>query len=94
MRVNHHVFERLIAQCESREAVSVAVAFPCDEVSLAGPLEAEGAGVVLGARVQIVLTSRSESTKANLASRAVLAMLAHSQRSAQPGSAATARSGG
>lgn len=40
MRSNHHVFERLIAQCESREAVPVAVAVPCDEVSLAGAIEA------------------------------------------------------
>jgi len=40
MRSNHHVFERLIAQCEVQEAVPVAVAFPCDEVSLAGAVEA------------------------------------------------------
>jgi phosphate acetyltransferase len=47
--------------------------------------EAEGAGVVLGARVPIVLTSRADSAKARLASCAVMAMLVHARRTAQPG---------
>jgi phosphate acetyltransferase len=47
--------------------------------------EAEAAGVVLGARVPIVLTSRADSAKARLASCAVMAMLAHTQRTAKAG---------
>ena len=47
--------------------------------------EAEAAGVVLGARVPIVLTSRSDSAKARLASCAVMAMVAHAQRTAKSG---------
>jgi len=58
MRSNHHVFERLIAQCESHEAVPVAVAFPCDEVSLAGALEAARehliVPVLVGPRAEIM----------------------------------------
>jgi phosphate acetyltransferase len=47
--------------------------------------EAEAAGVVLGARVPIVLTSRADSAKARLASCAVMAMVAHAQRTAKSG---------
>ena len=58
MRGNHHVFERLIAQSKNREAVSVAVAFPCDEVSLAGAVEAARCGLIIpflvGPRAQIL----------------------------------------
>lgn len=42
--------------------------------------DAESAGVVLGGRVPIVLTSRADSAKARLASCAVMAMLAHARR--------------
>jgi phosphate acetyltransferase len=63
MRGNHHVFEKLIAQCERQAAVPVAVAFPCDEVSLAGPIEAAEAGlivpVLVGPRAQILATARA-----------------------------------
>lgn len=41
---------------------------------------AEGAGIVLGARVPIVLTSRSDSVRTRLASAAVMALVAHAQR--------------
>lgn len=41
---------------------------------------AEGAGIVLGARVPIVLTSRSDSVRTRLASAAVMALVAHSRR--------------
>ncbi len=41
---------------------------------------AEGAGIVLGARVPIVLTSRADSVRTRLASAAVLALLAHARR--------------
>ena len=41
---------------------------------------AEGAGIVLGARVPIVLTSRSDSVRTRLASTAVMALVAHSRR--------------
>jgi len=58
MRGNHQVVERLIAQCEGREAVPVAVAFPCDEVSLAGAVEAARCGLIVpllvGPRAQIL----------------------------------------
>ena len=41
---------------------------------------AEGAGVVLGARVPIVLTSRADSVRSRLASAAVMALVAHARR--------------
>ncbi len=44
---------------------------------------AEGAGVVMGARVPIALTSRSDSVRTRLASAAVMAMAAHARRTAQ-----------
>jgi phosphotransacetylase/acyl dehydratase len=46
-------------------------------VYLAG---AEGAGIVMGTRVPIVLTSRSDSVRTRLASTAVLALVAHGRR--------------
>jgi phosphate butyryltransferase len=45
---------------------------------------AEAAGVVLGARVPIVLTSRADSVRARLASCAVAALLARARRTALP----------
>jgi phosphate acetyltransferase len=42
---------------------------------------AEGAGIVLGARVPIVLTSRADSVRTRLASTAVMALVAHARRS-------------
>jgi phosphate acetyltransferase len=58
MRSNHHVFERLIAQCGSRAAVPVAVVFPCDDVSLAGTVEAARerliVPVLVGPRAEIL----------------------------------------
>ena len=42
---------------------------------------AEAAGIVLGARVPIVLTSRSDGVAARLASAAVAVLLAHARRS-------------
>jgi phosphate acetyltransferase len=41
---------------------------------------AEGAGVVMGARVPIVLTSRADSVRARLASTAVMALVANARR--------------
>jgi phosphate acetyltransferase len=41
---------------------------------------AEAAGLVMGTRVPIVLTSRSDSVRTRLASTAVLALVAHSRR--------------
>ena len=40
MREGHHVFEKIIEQCRQLEPISVAVCYPCDEVSLLGPVEA------------------------------------------------------
>jgi phosphotransacetylase/acyl dehydratase len=45
---------------------------------------AEGAGIVLGTRVPIVLTSRADSVRTRLASTAVLALVAHARRSTPP----------
>jgi phosphate acetyltransferase len=44
--------------------------------------EAEAAGIVLGARVPIILTSRSDSAKTRLASSAVAVLVAHGRRRA------------
>jgi phosphotransacetylase len=41
---------------------------------------AEGAGVVLGARVPIALTSRADSVRTRLASTAVMALVAYARR--------------
>jgi phosphate acetyltransferase len=41
---------------------------------------AEGAGIVLGARVPIVLTSRADSVRTRLASTAVMVLVAHARR--------------
>ena len=46
---------------------------------------ADGAGIVLGARVPIILTSRADSVRARMASCAVAALYAHSRRAAAPG---------
>jgi phosphate acetyltransferase len=52
---------------------------------------ADSAGIVLGTRVPIVLTSRADTVRVRLASTAVLKLLAHEHRAAraaaQPGSA-------
>ncbi len=46
---------------------------------------ADAAGIVLGARVPIVLTSRSDNVRTRLASCAVGLLLAHARRTAHPG---------
>jgi phosphate acetyltransferase len=43
---------------------------------------ADSAGIVLGARVPIVLTSRADNIRTRLASTAVLVIVAHARRSA------------
>jgi phosphate acetyltransferase len=48
---------------------------------------AEAAGVVLGARVPIVLTSRADSVRARLASCAVAVLLARARLATLPRSA-------
>jgi len=45
--------------------------------------KADAAGIVLGARVPVILTSRADNLRARLASCAVASLLAHSQRSNQ-----------
>ncbi len=45
--------------------------------------EAEAAGIVLGAKVPIILTSRADSAKSRLASCAVAVLLAHAKASAR-----------
>ena len=46
---------------------------------------ADAAGIVLGTRVPIVLTSRADSVRTRLASIAVMALVAHGKRQAAPG---------
>jgi phosphate acetyltransferase len=44
--------------------------------------EADGAGIVLGARVPIILTSRADTVRTRMASCAVASLYAHAQHSA------------
>ena len=46
--------------------------------------KADGAGIVLGARVPVVLTSRADSARARMASCAVAALYAHARRRRAP----------
>jgi hypothetical protein len=46
---------------------------------------ADAAGIVLGARVPIILTSRADSVRARMASCAVAALYSHAQRAAAVG---------
>jgi phosphate acetyltransferase len=46
--------------------------------------KADGAGIVLGARVPVVLTSRADTARARLASCAVAALYAHARRQHAP----------
>jgi len=48
---------------------------------------ADSAGLVLGARVPIILTSRADSVRARIASCAVAMLAAHARRKAQPAAA-------
>jgi phosphate acetyltransferase len=45
---------------------------------------ADGAGIVLGARVPIILTSRADNVRTRMASCAVAMLLAHSRRAKEP----------
>jgi phosphate acetyltransferase len=45
---------------------------------------ADAAGIVLGARVPVILTSRADNVRTRLASCAVASLLAHNRRSAEP----------
>ena len=45
---------------------------------------ADSAGIVLGARVPIVLTSRADNVRSRLASVAIMALVAHAKRTRQP----------
>jgi phosphate acetyltransferase len=45
---------------------------------------ADAAGIVLGARVPIILTSRADNVRTRLASSAVAMLFAHSQRAKEP----------
>jgi phosphate acetyltransferase len=46
--------------------------------------KADAAGIVLGARVPVILTSRADNVRTRLASCAVASLLAHNRRSAEP----------
>jgi phosphate acetyltransferase len=45
---------------------------------------ADAAGIVLGARVPVILTSRADNVRTRIASAAVALLLAHSQQAKQP----------
>jgi phosphate acetyltransferase len=45
---------------------------------------ADAAGIVLGARVPIILTSRADNVRTRMASCAVAMLFAHSQRAKEP----------
>ena len=47
-------------------------------------LKADAAGIVLGARVPIIFTSRADSMRTRMASCAVAVLLAHSKKAGQP----------
>ena len=46
--------------------------------------QADAAGIVLGARVPVILTSRADNVRTRLASCAVASLLAHNRRSSEP----------
>ena len=46
--------------------------------------KADAAGIVLGARVPVILTSRADNVRTRLASCAVASLLAHNRRSSEP----------
>jgi phosphate acetyltransferase len=46
--------------------------------------KADAAGIVLGARVPVILTSRADNVRTRLASCAVATLMAHSQRVKTP----------
>jgi phosphate acetyltransferase len=50
--------------------------------------KADSAGLVLGARVPVVLTSRADTARARMASCAVAALYAHARRQHAPSVAA------
>jgi phosphate acetyltransferase len=50
--------------------------------------KADGAGIVLGARVPVVLTSRADSARSRMASAAVAALQADARRRKSPIAAA------
>ena len=51
--------------------------------SLSFMADADAAGIVLGARVPIILTSRADSVRSRLASTVVMVLLADAQRRAR-----------
>ncbi len=144
-KIGHEKYQRLIAAAQKETTVKVAVAHPCDDVSLHGAIEAhklglidpilvgpperirnaardtgldikkivspvagranvlvvpdleagnmlakslsflaeaDAAGIVLGARVPVILTSRADSLLTRLASCAVAVMVAAARRKA------------
>jgi hypothetical protein len=63
MHGSHHVFQHLISQCEDLEPIVVAVAYPCDDISLLGALEAAQQRLIVpvpvGLRTAIISTPES-----------------------------------
>ena len=55
--------------------------------------DADAAGIVLGARIPIMLTSRADTRRARIASAAVAVLLAHARRQTVNGVAFDSRSG-
>jgi phosphate acetyltransferase len=88
-----NAFARLFERCRGMPPVVTAVVHPCDRESLRGAMEAaakqlaylaaaESAGIVLGTRVPIALTSRADNARSREASTAIMALVAHARRQA------------
>ena len=69
---------RLVATAHSHESAARAVAL-CRSAECEAPM-IKTAGIVLGARVPVILTSRADSAETRLASSAVAVKLAHARR--------------
>jgi phosphate acetyltransferase len=63
LRRDHEKYERLIELAQARPALTAAVAYPCDETSLKGALEAADAGLIVpimvGPRAKIEAVAKS-----------------------------------
>ena len=64
---SHEKYERLIAMAETLPAVSTAVAYPCDQASLSGAMEAAAAGLIVpilvGPQAAIIETADKHGIK-------------------------------
>lgn len=71
--VHRHRFRALLDHVQKRAAIPTAIVHLCDELSVAAAVEA--AGIVMGATVPIILTSRADSQRARIASCALAVLV-------------------